>query len=209
VELSVRRPRGLVMASLTLVVMMIPGGVLALGGASSSASPDAHAAASPLAAQRSLGGTQIARQPGTLRPGTPVRSREVLKRVFLNAQRGFALAAVGGAQYPASTSNGGRRWLTSGPALHLDAAQAPLAVLEVGVLSSKVYFAAGGGEVVDATPDAGRRWYQTLFPGGVLGVIPADGKLVAVIEAYASSPASTWAYSSGDGGRTWRYVEGS
>jgi hypothetical protein len=83
-----------------------------------------------------------------------------------------------------------------------------LAVSEVGVLSRNVYFAAGGGEVVDATPDGGKHWYQTLFRGGVLGVIPANGKLLAVVANNEATPVNTWAYGSSDGGRTWQYQEG-
>jgi hypothetical protein len=193
--------RRLVVAAFVLVL-----GTLTAAG-SSSARLDAHATAAPPAAQRTLTGGLISRRPGTLGPGTIVRSGKLFKRVFLDSQHGFALAGVGQAQYPAATSNGGRTWRTSGPALHVNAAQAPLVVNEVGVLSRKVYFAAGGGEVVDATPDGGKHWYQTLFGGGVLGAIPANGKLLAVIASY-ETPVSTWVYGSSDGGKTWHYEAG-
>jgi hypothetical protein len=195
-------PRRLAVAAFVLVL-----GTLT-AAASSSARRAAHATAAPPAAQRTLTGGPIGRRPGTLGPGTVVRSGNVFKRVFLDSQHGFALAGVGQAQYPAATSNGGRTWRTSGPALHINAAQAPLAVSEVGVLSRKVYFAAGGGEVVDATPDGGKHWYQTLFRGGVLGVIPANGKLLAVIGSYETTPVTAWVYGSSDGGKTWHYEEG-
>jgi hypothetical protein len=194
------RPRRLAVGAFVLV--------LAVYAASASARPGAHAAAAPPSAQRTLSGGLISVRPGTLRRGTTVRSSRVFKRVFLDSQHGFALAGVGQAQYPAATGNGGRTWRTSGPALHINAAQAPLAVSEVGALSRRVYFAAGGGEVVDATPDGGKHWYQTLFPGGVLGAIPANGKLLAVVADNATSPANTWVYGSGDGGKTWHYEEG-
>jgi hypothetical protein len=193
--------RRLAVAAFVLVL-----GTLTAAG-SSSARLDAHTTAAPPAAQRTLTGRLIGRRPGTLKPGTIVRSGNLLKRVFLDSQHGFALAGVGQAQYPAATSNGGRTWRTSGPALHVNAANAPLAVNEVGALSRKVYFAAGGGEVVDATPDGGKHWYQTLFGGGVLGAIPANGKLLAVI-ASNETPVSTWVYGSSDGGRTWHYEAG-
>jgi hypothetical protein len=195
-------PRRLVAVACALVV----GGFAPAGSAA--AGPPAHEATGPPSALRTLTGGLIGRRPGTLRAGTIVHSRDVFKRVFLDSQHGFALAGVGQAQYPAVTSNGGRTWRTSGPALHVNAAQAPLAVSEVGVLSSKVYFAAGGGEAVDGTPDGGRHWYQTLFQGGVLGVIPSNGKLLAVIAANETTPASIWLYGSSDGGKTWHYEAG-
>jgi|GEM_PF-3709253 hypothetical protein len=199
----VGNPRRVTVAMLALVAAAIgPAG-------SSSARPAAHAAAGPPPSQRTLTGSLIARRPGTLRPGTVISSHNVFKRTFLDAQHGVALAGVGQAQYPAATSNGGRTWRTSGPALHINAAQAPLSVSEVGALSRSVYFAAGGGEVVDATPDGGRHWYQTLFGGGVLGAIPANGKLLAVIANNETTPANTWVYGSSDGGRIWHYEEGS
>lgn len=195
-------PRRRSLAAFALVVAALA------GAASSAARPASNATAAPPAAQRTLTGGLIGRRPGTLRPGTVVRATNVFKRMFLDSQRGVALAGVGQAQYPAATTNGGRTWRTSGPALHINAAQAPLAVSEVGALSRKVYFAGGGGEVADATPDGGKHWYQTLFRGGVLGVIPANRKLLAVIAGSETTPTSTWVYGSTDGGRTWHYEEG-
>jgi hypothetical protein len=173
--------------------------------ACSPAADAARAAAVPPAAQRTLAGKLLDSPAATLRPGTIVRAGSLSKRVFVSSRSGVALASVGQAQYPAATSNGGKTWRTSGPALHLDAAQAPLAVSEVGALNSKVYFAAGGGEVVDATPDGGKHWYQTLFSGGVIGVIPSSDKLLAVIAGFETTPVSTWVYGSSNGGKTWQY----
>ena len=47
--------------------------------------------------------------------------------MFTDGKHGFALAE-GQAQYPAATNDGGKTWKTNGPALHVNAAQAPLAV---------------------------------------------------------------------------------
>jgi hypothetical protein len=196
------RPRRLAVAT-----FIAASGTLSIAGGTS-ADFAAHAAASPPATQRTLTGGLISVSPGTLRPGTIVRPGNLFKRVFLDSQHGVALARVGQAQYPAATSNGGRTWRTSGPSLHINAAQAPLAVSEVGALSRTVYFAAGNGEVVDATPDSGKHWYRTFFSGGVLGVLPANGKLLAVIANFETSATVTWVYVSTDGGRNWHYEEG-
>ena len=44
-----------------------------------------------------------------------------------------------------ATSDGGKTWKTDGPALHLHAAQAPLAVVFIGALNRKTVFAWGAG----------------------------------------------------------------
>ena len=154
-----------------------------------------------------LNGTLLKRRTGTLATGTRIGAGSLLgPRVFVDSRHGFALAGVSDAQYPAATSDGGRTWRTSGPVLHENAAQAPLAVTQIGALSRSVYWAAGGGEAVDATPDGGRHWYSTLFPGGVLGVLPAGAELLAIVEVpEAHGGPSNAVYESADGGRHWRF----
>jgi hypothetical protein len=150
----------------------------------------------------------IKRRPHTLAPGTKVSSSHLGQRVFVNANDGFALAATGQAQYPAATTNGGRTWKTNGPALHVNAAQAPLSVTSIGVASRRTVFAFGGGQVVDTTADAGRKWYGALFNGLVMAVVRSRGNLVAFVDGSTSTTSTagvTWQYVSKDGGRTWRY----
>jgi len=149
----------------------------------------------------------IDRMAGTLRLGAIVRSRDLGNRVFVDDRHGFSLASVGQAQYPAASSDGGRTWRVSGPALHLNAAQAPLAVSEVGALNRHVYFAAGGGEVVDTTADGGAHWWRAFFAGGVLGVVVDGQRLLAIVQAAAEggTGATTWVYASDNGGRHWSY----
>jgi hypothetical protein len=155
-----------------------------------------------------LTATPIARVPSTLKPGSVVHSRDLGHRVFVDDRHGFALANVGQAQYPAASANAGRTWRVSGPALHLNAAQAPFVVCEVGALSRRVYFADGcGGEVVDTTSDGGRHWWRTLFGGGVQAVVGSGGRLVAFVAVTGEGGpvAVTWVYVSNDGGRHWHY----
>ena len=157
-------------------------------------------------------GTLITRPAGTLKSGTVVRSADLGLRVFPNALHGFALADVGQAQYPAATVNGGKTWRVAGPALHLDAAQAPLVVLQVGAANQRTFFAwggPGGGQVVDVTRDAGKHWYQAILGDVVMAVVSGpNGQLVAFAQGAATSSgstAATWVYASKDGGRTWHY----
>ena len=172
----------------------------AVSGASTR--PLAIAAAPPKTVTAQL----ITPRPGELAPGTKVRSRAIFSnRVFTDAKHGFALASPPEADYTVATSDGGKTWRTDSPALHLHAANAPLAVLYIDAVSRKSVFAWGGGQVIDTTSDGGRTWYQTLFPGaGPVAVVPGGfgGRLLAFIGSF--SGAATWRYTSNDGGRTWR-----
>lgn len=173
--------------------------------ASASHTTGVSAAASP---PSTVTATQVTRTNGTLKPGKVVRQRTVGHRVFANSRFGFGLAGTGGAEYPATTTNGGRTWRINGPALHLDAAQAPLAVVEVGLASRKTYFAYGGGQVVDTTNDGGKHWWRAFLGDVVLSVSApfGPGHLTAVVQTIANSSgttANTFVYSSTDGGRHW------
>lgn len=193
------------LAAPTLVV-----GVLALAlttvGASASPTRSAAAAATP---PRTVTAAPITRPLGTLAPGTTVRSRDLGQRVFTDAAHGFALASVGQAQYPAASTDGGKTWKTDGPALHINAAQAPLSVTGIGVSNVKTVFAYGGGQVIDTTNNGGVKWYRALFSGLVMAVVRgATGHLVAFVDGSTSASSSggvTWQYVSKNGGRTWKY----
>ncbi len=151
----------------------------------------------------------IAPVPRTLRAGTAVEAGALGQRLFVDSMHGFALASVGQAQYPAITLNGGTSWQIGGPALHLDAAQAPLSVCAIGAVNRRVYFAYGCGEVIDTTNDGGKHWWRTFLGGGSLAVVNDGGRLVAFVDAFEAngSKASTLAYVSSDGGRHWHYED--
>src|ERR1700761_1725346 len=101
----------------------------------------------------------ITRQAHTLAPGSKVKGSAVFgNRVFINATDGFALVDTGQAQYPAATTDGGKTWKTDGPALHLNAAQAPLSVVDIGAAGQNTAFAWGTGQVIDATSNGGKQW---------------------------------------------------
>jgi hypothetical protein len=171
-------------------------------------------ASAPAAAGQSktVHGGAIARPPRTLASGTLLPASQIVgQRVFSDATHGVALISHGQAQYPAATSDGGRTWRTDGPALHLDAAQGPLAVSEIGASGRRTVFAwGGGGNVVDVTVDGGRHWRRALWTFG----LPQDvfvndqGHLVALVDVAEGSAVfgPVWRYVSRDGGRTWRYT---
>jgi hypothetical protein len=157
--------------------------------------------------QPTVKAVRITRRAGTLAPGAKVPTADLGQRVFTDANHGFALASVGQAQYPAATVDGGRTWRTDGPALHINAAEAPLSVLDVGAASRRTVFAYGGGQVIDTTSDGGSHWFGALFNGLVMAVVRGpEGHLVAFIDGSTDSgSAVTWQYVSTDGGHSWHY----
>jgi hypothetical protein len=180
--------------------------LLGVGGALG-ATVAASAAATPTP-PATVNAQLITRQPGTVRVGTKVGSRGLGQRVFVNAKDGFALGAVGQAQYPAASTDGGATWKTTGPALHVNAAQAPLSVTHVGAAGRRTYYYFGSGQVVDATGDGGKHWWRAFLGDVVLAVVPGpSGELVAIAQKAlgTGNTAATWVYVSKDGGKVWRY----
>jgi hypothetical protein len=195
------------------LALMLGGAVIGMSSVVSHASSAGGTVAGGTAAAspQVIAATQIGPQPGSLRPGTVVASRRLGVRAFADGQHGFALASTAQAQYPAATSNGGGVWRIDGPPLHLNAAQAPLVVLQVGVANSRTFFAyggPGGGQVVDVTNDGGHQWWRAVLGEVVLAVVAGPGaQLTAVAQSSTTSGASalTSVYVSSDGGRHWRY----
>lgn len=171
---------------------------IALGAGASVA-----AAAGP---QQTVNGTLITRPANTLARGSTVNASKIFgNRVFTDAKHGFALVQSGQAQYPAATTDGGKTWKTDGPALHLNAAQAPLAVVDIGAAGPKTIFAWGTGQVIDTTSDAGAHWYRATFNGLPVAVVRnPQGHLVAFVDGETGGNASPVQYVSKNGGKTWR-----
>jgi photosystem II stability/assembly factor-like uncharacterized protein len=188
----VSSPRGTVVTRIASVALLGSGLALTTAAASTPKPP------------RTVTATRIVRQPGTLATGSHVSARRLAgQRTFTNATRGFALASVGEADYAVTTTDGGKTWKTDGPALHLHALQAPLAVSFVGAVNRKTVFAWGGGQVIDTTKNGGKTWFRALFTIGSPVAVVHDfaGHLLAFVQ---SSGSSTVEYVSKDGGRTWR-----
>ena len=171
-------------------------------GASAAPTKSASAAAGP---QQKVTGSLLKRPSGTLAPGSTVPASEIYgNRVFIDANRGYALVQHGQAQYPAATTDGGKTWKTDGPALHANAAQAPLAVAFIGAGGTKKIFAWGGGQVIDGTPDGGAHWYRATFTGLPVAVLKnPKGRLVAFVDGQTGASSVATQYVSKDGGKTW------
>jgi hypothetical protein len=199
---SSRRPAPSLTAMAATVVSLA---VLAVVFAAASQA-GAASARGAVKAPATVTGEQIARVAGTLKAGSVVgAARLMTPRVFLTANRGFALATVKGVTYPAVTKNGGRTWRTNGPSLHLPAAQAPLVVTSAGAAGKKTYFAFGGGQAVDSTIDGGAHWYRAILGDVVLACVASGDHLLAFAQMAATgNTAQTLVYVSTDGGREWR-----
>jgi hypothetical protein len=184
--------------------VVVAAGMIVLGGLGASVATAAGGSGS--AGQTTVTASLIKQPPSTLAPGSRVRASALVgQRVFVDAGHGFALASVGQAQYPAATTDGGRTWRTDGPALHLNAAQAPLVVTAIGAAGRRTIFAYGSGQVIDTTGDGGRHWYRALFNGLPMAVVQnALGHLVAFVDG-ESGGSGTSQYVSTNGGRTWRF----
>ncbi|HXB65857.1 MAG TPA: hypothetical protein VNV42_13395 [Solirubrobacteraceae bacterium] len=178
------------------------------GAVSAAAGGPARAAGAPSAAQRTIAAQRLTVGPGTVRPGTVVPARDLSSRTYVDPRHGFALADYGQATYPAASTNGGRTWHTSGPALVVHAAQAPLEVEELTAINTSRYFATGNSQAVDATADGGRNWYRTVFPGELIAVVWRATGLTAVVAGGTGATPTNWVYVSTDGGRRWRYRAG-
>jgi hypothetical protein len=139
--------------------------------------------------------------------GTIVSSSALGVRVFISSDKGFALAGVGGATYPAATVDGGAVWRIDGPHLHVSAANAPAVVTDVGATGPATYFAYGGGMAVDVTSNGGATWWRAYVPGEAFAVVASQASghttLIAIVE---TNPAQFAAYVSGDGGRHWTHT---
>ena len=193
-----------------LAVGALSAALVSLGvGAASASAPRARATAAPTP-PATVTAQRITRTPGTLARGSHVSAGDVSRqREFLGAKHGFALASVGGADYPVETSDGGKTWRTSGPTVHLDAAQAPLAVTDSGAATLHTFFACCDAQVVDSTGDGGKHWWRAFLGDVVIAVRGRpNGELIAFAQKAANSSGSqavTWVYVSRDGGHHWHY----
>ena len=151
---------------------------------------------------KTVTGSPITVRPMTLKPGTSVPAKDVAgNRVFVDATHGFAFVAGVQAQYMGATSDGGKTWKTISPALHIDAAQAPLAVTAIGAVNTKTSYAYGS-QAADVTTNGGKTWLGALFQGLVEAVVPGlNGHLVAYVQDGPGSPVSQ--YVTKNGGATW------
>lgn len=138
--------------------------------------------------------------------GSTVKAAHLGVRSFLNSKDGFALADVGGAQYPANTTDGGHVWRIDGPHFHVNAADAPDVVNDTGAARTHTYFAyagPGGGYSVCVSTDGGTTWWRTYFGGIPIALLDQGGTLIVIEETGAPH---FLIYESTDGGQVWHHI---
>lgn len=190
---------------LKVVAAALAVSIVAVGGVASASSSSTPATVTATAMASSDTGSNYAHR------GSAVKSSQLTIRSYVNANDGFALAGVGQAQYPASTTDGGKTWRIDGPHFHVDAANAPDVVTRNGVVGPSTYFAyGGGGSSVVVSSDAGRHWWRAYFSGTPLTVEPsyASGKGPALVAIVETNPGKFQAYVTTDGGRNWHLHHG-
>ena len=143
----------------------------------------------------------------TLAVGTPVNPAGLGVRTFVSSTHGFALWMDLRHTYPTVTTDGGRTWRIDGPVFHLAAAQASLAVSEMGAVQPDTAFSWGPvASVVYTTTDGGVHWWAASLGDGTLALAGnVTGVLTAVVASdYASDGTyKTEVYQSSDGGHHW------
>jgi hypothetical protein len=146
-----------------------------------------------------------------LRPGTVLQAESLVAEEYADPEHGFALANVSYETYPAATVDGGRTWRTDGPFFPIPIIQARGAAQQSGSAGPRTYFASQGLQgvtVVEGTTDAGKRWWQTVLPGGAVYVGAFEGELTAIVAGTsgdAQEPSVTfWAFHSKTG-EHWTY----
>jgi hypothetical protein len=125
---------------------------------------------------------------------------------FVNSQDGVSMGtgrSLGGVTYPIATVNGGKTWQIDGPELHVQAANAPNVVTQVGAASPATYFIYGGllgGNSVNVTTNGGKQWYRAYLAGVVGAVVATTSEDLYAFTGQAG------AYFSNDGGKVWHYT---
>jgi len=129
---------------------------------------------------------------------------------------GWGIWCLEGAQYPVTSSDSGRQWRIAGryfAAVGIAGAGGEVNTM-VATSSSGAFAYSPGGNIVDVTSDAGRRWYAAALAGDISDT-PGDAVFTAAgnVEVLVSQRPSThvagtaW-YATTDHGRVWRLGAG-
>ena len=134
------------------------------------------------------------------------------RRVYVSARDGFTLVDVRGGLVPARTTDAGKVWQVDGPSLYIPgAADSANTINNFDAQTPSLFYAYGGGNVVDITSDGGRVWRQAIFQGLQVGVLPVQHGLLAYVEYFSTAhphKSSIRRFLTTNGGRDWHLVNG-
>jgi len=137
--------------------------------------------------------------------GTVISASTLANRVFVNHSDGVSISAYKDAQYAACTTDSGRIWKVCSPHVHVNAADAPDVITEVGADGGTRYLYAGptgGDSVVVSTNTVD--WYRARFQHPVAMVVDDVLAPKQTIDVFDDSPSGILLYQSSDGGKTWK-----
>jgi hypothetical protein len=140
--------------------------------------------------------------------GRIVSDTTLANRVYVNRQDGFSLSWQRSAQYGACTTDAGHTWRICTPALHVNAANAPNVVTQIGADHQTywVYGGPGGSPSIVVSNDAGRTWYRAYVPGTAMAVTLSHAGTVRQLIAFVATGKTPLVDVSADAGHTWRYT---
>jgi len=140
--------------------------------------------------------------------GRVVSDTTLTNRVYVNRLDGFSLSSQPNAQYGACTTDAGHTWRICTPVLHVNAANAPNVVTQIGAdhRTYWVYGGPGGGPSIVVSNDAGRTWYRAYMPGMPMAITQSNTGVVRQLVAFVATGRTPLVYTSSDGGHTWKYT---
>jgi hypothetical protein len=149
-----------------------------------------------------------ANRPPFLAAGRSVSDATLTSRLFVDRRHGFSLSWQHNAQYGACTTDAGHSWRICTPVLHVNAANAPNVVTEIGANHRTywVYGGPGGGSSIVVSNDAGRNWYRAYMPGIPMAVTLPNVGVVRQLIAFVATGHKPLVYVSRDGGHSWQYT---
>lgn len=154
--------------------------------------------------------------------GNPAASGSLVTRSELNSSLtsvdiigsdGYALAFIGGFEYPVVTLDGGRTWRVAGLWFAGDWADAAWFTSQMTTFSPKVAVSWDPSGALYTTSDAGKQWFAALFPSMIMRVtaapatasVPPAALVVTIVRMGPHGPKMA-RFHSIDGGRHWTLI---
>lgn len=152
----------------------------------------------------SLKGYQKPVRFGSLVAGSDTPQKSVSS---ITGSYGYALAYVNGFQYAVRTVDGGKSWRIDSTWFAGPWADGAAFAGTIQTFSPTIAAAAGDGQLLYVTTDAGKRWYGLFFSGVVLKVMSSGAHSFTVTLGTEDGVGAGRTYVSNDGGAHWSRTE--